>query len=54
VDGSGVLISGLSWNIYQGLDVFSYLSLMAGDANDLYRWDDYGSWSLTTGFEFVY
>jgi hypothetical protein len=54
VDLSGFIMTGVTWNIYQGLDVFSYLSLMAGDANDLYSLDGYGSVSWTTGLEFVY
>jgi hypothetical protein len=54
VDLSGFIMTGVTWNVYQGLDVFSYLSLMAGDANDLYSLASYGSVSWTTGLEFVY
>ncbi len=54
VDLSAVAVAGVNWNIYQGLDVFSYLSLMTGDSDDLYSWDGYAGQSWTTGLEFVY
>lgn len=54
VDLSALTVAGVNWNIYQGLDVFSYLSVMAGDSDDLYSWDGYAGLSWTTGLEFVY
>lgn len=54
VDLSALTVAGVNWNVYQGLDVFSYLSLMTGDSDDLYSWDGYAGLSWTTGLEFVY
>lgn len=54
VDLSALTVAGVNWNIYQGLDVFSYLSLMAGDSDDLYSWDGYAGLSWTAGLEFLY
>ncbi|MBN1836699.1 MAG: hypothetical protein JW820_12665, partial [Spirochaetales bacterium] len=38
LDGSALSMAGGSWSVYQGLSLFSYLSIMGGDANDLYAW----------------
>jgi hypothetical protein len=54
VDLSALSVVSASWNIYQGLDVFSYLSIMTGDSDDQYRWDGYAGLSWTVGLEFVY
>ena len=54
VDLSALAMTGVTWNVYQGLDVFSYLSLMVGDADDLYNLDSPRSVSWTTGLEFVF
>ena len=54
VDLSALSVAGLSWNLYQGLDVFSYLSVMSGDGDDLYGLDRRGGVSWTTGLEFIY
>jgi len=54
VDLSALIVAGVSWNIYQGLDLFNYLSLMAGDSDDLYSWGGYAGRSWTAGLEFVY
>jgi hypothetical protein len=54
VDLSALNLFGVSWNIYQGLTIFSYLSLPAGDGNDQYRWDQDMLTFWTTGLEFVY
>lgn len=54
VDLSALNLLSVSWNIYQGLTIFSHLSVPFGDGDDLYQWDqDYLS-SWTTGLEFVY
>jgi len=54
VDASAVSLFSVSWNVYQGLTVFSYLSLPLGDGNDLYRLDQNYLSSWTTGLEFIY
>jgi len=54
VDRSALNLFSVSWNIYQGLTIFSYLSLPAGDGNDQYRWDQDLLTSWTAGLEFVY
>jgi len=54
VDLSAVILAGVSWNVYQGLDVFSYLTVMGGDADDLYGLDRSGGVGWATGLEFVY
>ena len=54
VDLSALSVAGLNWNLYQGLDVFSYLSVMSGDGDDLYGLDRRGGVSWTTGLEFIY
>jgi hypothetical protein len=54
VDRSALSVAGVSWNIYQGMDVFSYLSFMTGDGNDLYSFDSLGGLSWTGGLEFIY
>jgi hypothetical protein len=54
IDLSALSMVGASWNIYQGLTLFSYLSLMGGDPNDLYAWaQDMGA-AWIGGLEFVY
>jgi hypothetical protein len=54
VDLCALSFLSVSWNIYQGLTIFSYLSLPSGDGNDLYRWNQDGLGSWTAGLEFVY
>ena len=54
VDLSALNLFSVSWNIYQGLTIFSYLSLPVGDGNDLYRWDQDLLTAWTAGLEFVY
>jgi len=54
VDRSALNLFSVSWNIYQGLTIFSYLSLPVGDGNDQYQWDQDLLSSWTVGLEFVY
>jgi hypothetical protein len=54
VDLSTLNLFGVSWNIYQGLTIFSYLSLPVGDGNDLYRWNQDRLSFWTAGLEFIY
>jgi hypothetical protein len=54
VDLSALNLFSVNWNIYQGLTIFSHLSVPFGDGNDLYRWDQEALTSWTTGLEFVY
>jgi hypothetical protein len=54
VDLSALTLLSVSWNIYQGLTIFSHLSIPVGDGNDLYQWDQSYLTAWTTGFEFVY
>jgi hypothetical protein len=54
VDLSALAMTGVTWNVYQGLDVSSYMSFMVGDADDFYSLNRDGSVSWTTGLEFVY
>jgi hypothetical protein len=54
LDASALFLVGVSWNVYQGLSLFSYLSAMAGDADDLYAWEQDGSMAWIWGLEFVY
>jgi hypothetical protein len=54
LDGSALSMVGVAWNLYQGLELFTYLSLMGGDPNDLYAWaQDMGA-AWIWGLEFVY
>ena len=54
VDLSALSFLSVSWNIYQGLTIFSHLSLPVGDGNDLYQWDQGYPSSWTAGLEFIY
>jgi hypothetical protein len=55
VDLSGLFMVGASWNVYQGLDVFSYATVNAGEwKKDFFSLDQEGSVSWTAGLEFVY
>jgi hypothetical protein len=55
VDQSALFMVGGNWNVYQGLDVFSYLTFMAGEwKKDFFSLDQEGSVSWTAGLEFVY
>ena len=54
VDRSALNLFSASWNIYQGLTIFSHLSVPIGDVNDLYRWDQDNLSSWTAGLEFIY
>jgi hypothetical protein len=54
VDLSTLAMAGLTWNVYQGLNVITYLLLPFGDGNDLYQWDQDYLTSLTVGMEFIY
>jgi hypothetical protein len=54
VDLSALSVASVSWNIYQGLDIFSHLSLMTGDGNDLYGTARTGGVAWTSGLEFIY
>jgi len=54
VDLSALNFFSVSWNIYQGLTIFSHLSLPVGDGNDLFQWDQDTLSSWTVGLEFIY
>ena len=55
LDQSGLLMVGASWNVFQGLDLFSYATFMAGQwKRDYFSLDQEGSISWTAGLEFVY
>jgi hypothetical protein len=53
VDGSGLALLGAAWSPYQGLTLSACATTMAGDADDLYRWETWGP-ALTLGAEFVF
>jgi hypothetical protein len=52
VDGSGLGLLGVSWGVYQGLSLSGYVSIAAGDEDDLYSWE-MGP-ALLLGAEFTY
>jgi hypothetical protein len=54
LDGSALSMVGGSWSVYQGLSLFTYLSIMGGDGNDLYAWEQDTSLAWLCGLEFVY
>jgi hypothetical protein len=54
VDASAFLQGGASWNVYQGLTLFGYLTAMAGEGGDLFAWNRDGSQSLNLGLEYIY
>jgi hypothetical protein len=54
IDASALSLVGAAWNVYQGLSLFTYLSLMGGDADDLYGWERDGAVAWILGLEFVY
>jgi hypothetical protein len=52
VDGSGLALLGATWSVYQGLSLSGYVSIAAGDGDDLYSWE-MGP-ALTLGAEFTF
>jgi hypothetical protein len=54
IDAAALSLVGASWNVYQGLSLFTYLSLMGGDPDDLYAWEQDGAIAWILGLEFVY
>jgi len=54
VDLSTLNFLSVSWNIYQGLTIYSHLSVPLGDGDDLYQWDQDYLASWTAGLEFIY
>jgi hypothetical protein len=54
VDLSTLNLLSVSWNIYQGLTIFSHLAVPVGDENDMYQWDQDYLTSWTAGLEFIY
>ena len=54
VDLSALSMVSVSWNVYQGLHIYNYLSLMNGDGDDLYGTDRLGGVGWTVGLEFIY
>jgi hypothetical protein len=54
IDLSALAMAGVNWNVYQGLNVITYLLLPFGDGNDFYQWDQDYLTSCTVGLEFVY
>jgi hypothetical protein len=54
VDLSTFNFLSVSWNIYQGLNIFSNLSIPIGDGDDQYQWDQDLLTAWTVGMEFVY
>ena len=54
IDASALSLAGASWNVYQGLSLFSYLSLMGGDPDDSYAWERDNAVAWILGLEFVY
>jgi hypothetical protein len=46
---------GADWNVYQGLSLFSYATIMAGERKeDYFNLEQQGSITWTAGLEFVY
>jgi hypothetical protein len=55
LDGSALVMVGADWNVYQGLSLLSYATLMAGEREeDYFRLDKEGSVTWTAGLEFIY
>ena len=54
VDGSAYGQAGASWNLTQGLTLLGYLGAMAGDADDLFGWDQPGGVALNLGLEYIF
>jgi hypothetical protein len=55
VDGSALIMTGADWNVYQGLSLFSYATVMAGEwGEDTFSLDQEGAVSWTAGLEFIY
>ncbi|MFP4330224.1 MAG: hypothetical protein ACLFP6_05880 [Spirochaetaceae bacterium] len=54
VDGSGVVITGGEWNIYEGLTLGAYVAAQGGGSEDRYSFDRPGGGSLTTRIRYLY
>jgi hypothetical protein len=55
LDQSVLFLAGVNWNVYQGLDVISYATVMVGEwKRDYFSLDQEGSVSMITGLEFIY
>lgn len=54
LDLSALITSGCSWNVYQGLDLFLFGSVQAGEENDNFGLWREGGWSVNSGAKFVF
>ncbi|MCF7934573.1 MAG: hypothetical protein K9M84_07615 [Spirochaetia bacterium] len=54
IDLSAATTIGGSWNVFQSLSVLGYLTVQAGDANDLFSWEGPQSLALMLGCSFIY
>ena len=54
VDGSAFTQAGVSWNTTQGLTLLGLLGAMAGDADDLFGWEQPGGVAVNLGLEYIY
>lgn len=54
VDLSAMLLPGVTWNIYQGFNLSSFLSVMIGDEDDIFGWDGKGDLSWILQAEYIF
>ena len=54
IDLSGIFFSGLSWNIYQGLNILIQGAVQFGEESDIWGWGRNGSLSCALGLEYRY
>jgi hypothetical protein len=54
MDGSALILAGVSWNVYQGLTVLANLACRAGEDGDTYDWHQAEGVAFTAGLEYIY
>jgi len=54
IDLSAATTIGGSWNVFQSLSMLGYLTVQAGDADDLFSWEGPQSLALMLGCSFIY
>ncbi len=54
IDLSALNFAGLRWNIFQGFTMSFFFSLMLGDENDHYGWNQQGHAALTSEMQYIY
>jgi hypothetical protein len=54
IDASAVISLGMTYNVYQGLDILTTIAVQLGDKDDIFGWERQGDIALLLGMEYIF